>query len=300
MTWPSYLSRELFHLGGKAITPVSLLGALATIVLAVALGRLAGRFTRRFFVARSAANAGTAYAAARIAQYTVVITGILIGFDTFGFSLGWLATFGTFLSVGVGFGLQQIVQNFVCGLIVLIERPVKKGDFIRVGDLSGTVDAIAMRATRVITDDGVAVFVPNSELVTGRLVNLSAPTTSYRIRVAVGAAHGTDPALVRGELLEVAARHKRVLREPAAAVLFRDFGESALLFELCVWLDDPHDESEVASELRFGIDAAFREAGIVIAVPQRHVHFKGTPPQGSAAAERAAPEEGAPGAVAPS
>lgn len=289
MTFPSYLTTTLFHIGGKPITPISLLGAIASVIIAIGLGRVAARMARRFLERRSGVTAGTAYASSRIVQYTVMVVGVLIGFDTAGFSLSSLAAFGTFLSVGVGFGLQNIVQNFVCGLILLVERPVKKGDFVRIGDVSGTVDEIAMRATRVLTRDGVAVFVPNSELITGRLVNQSAPTTDYRVRIAVGAAYGSDTGLVRDVLLQIAAEHPKVLTDSAPYVFFRDFGDSALMFELCVWLNDPHEEPVVTSELRFAIDAAFRAAAIEIPFPQRDVHVRSglAPPLAGAARPQA-------------
>lgn len=274
MTLPAYLTTTLFHIGGKPITAVSLLGAVASVIVAIGLGRLAARMTQRFLARRSGLAPGSAYATARILQYAVVVTGVLVGFDTVGFSLSALAAFGTFLSVGIGFGLQNIVQNFVCGLILLVERPVKKGDFVRIGDIAGTVDEIAMRATRVLTRDGVAVFVPNSELITGRLVNQSAPTTTYRVRIGVGAAYGSDPKQVRDVLVEVGRAHPQVLTDHAPEVFFRDFGDSALMFELCVWLDDPHHEPEVTSDLRFAIDAAFRAAAIEIPFPQRDVHIR--------------------------
>jgi len=280
--WTSYLHMELFRLSGAPVTPASILGLCASLLVAVVVGRWVRVLARRFFVGRG--GEGTAYAMARMAQYAVVTVVVLFGLDNFGLSLGSLAAVGAFLSVGVGFGMQNIVQNFVSGLILLVERPVKRGDFVKTGDTVGVVDEIAMRATRIITRDGAAIIVPNSELISGRVVNLSAPTTAYRVRVAVGVAYGSDTALVKETLLDVARREPRLIESRAPEVYFRDFADSALAFELCVWLDDPRGEPAVTSDLRFAIDAAFRAAGIEIPFPQRDVHLKQEAGPGPAAA----------------
>jgi potassium efflux system protein len=293
--WVTYFTTELFRLSGASVTPASLLVFLGTLIGAILAGRLIRRVTTRFLIRRGGAQAqGTAYAVARIAQYSVALIIVLVGLDNVGLSLSALATFGTFLSVGIGFGLQNIVQNFVSGLILLIERPVQKGDFVRVGDTAGTVEEIAMRATRIITRDGVAIIVPNSELISGRVVNLSAPTSTYRVRVAVGVAYGSDTSTVRRVLLDVAGGEPRVLEAPPPAVFFRDFADSSLAFELCVWLQDPHEEPLATSDLRFAIDAAFREAGIEIPFPQRDLHLRSGLPTPSPAAPSDAPSTPAP------
>jgi small-conductance mechanosensitive channel len=214
-----------------------------------------------------------AYALGRILQYLVVTFGVLIALDTMGFSLKALAAAGAVLAVGIGFGLQNIAQNFASGIILLIERPVQKGDFVDVGDAVGTVEDIAMRATRILTRDGVQIIVPNSELVSGRVVNRSAPTTLSRARLTVGVAYGSDTERVRSALLAVAAAEPRVLRDPVPSVFFKDFGDSALIFDLAVWIDKPQLELMITSDLRFAIDRAFREAGLVIAFPQRDLHL---------------------------
>lgn len=272
MSWLALLHVELFELSGTKVTPVSILGLLASLLIAVVIGGWARRLAQRFLLGRG--GQGTAYATSRIAQYLVTTGIVLVGLDNFGLSLGSLAAVGTFLSVGVGFGMQNIVQNFVSGLILLVERPVQRGDFVRSGDTVGVVDEIAMRATRIITRDGAAIIVPNSDLITNRVVNLSAPTSAYRARVAVGVAYGSDTALVKRTLLDVAARDPRVLDSRPPEVYFRDFADSALAFELCVWIERPQDEPTVTSDLRFAIDAAFRGAKIEIPFPQRDVYIK--------------------------
>ncbi len=271
-TSPINLHTELFHLSGAPVTLEAIVALVASIVIAVVVGQWVKRIARRFFGRRG--DAGSAYAIARIAQYVVVAAIVAVGLDNFGLSLKSIAALGAFLSVGIGFGMQNIVQNFVSGLILLIELPVKQGDVVRAGNTVGIVDEIAMRATRIRTRDGVAIVVPNSELVTGRVVNLSAPTPVYRARVSVGVAYGSDTARVKETLLVVARRDARVLVDHPPEVYFREFADSALTFELCVWLDDPFSDEVVTSDLRFAVDAAFREAGIEIPFPQRDLHIK--------------------------
>ncbi len=272
MIWLDYLHADLFRLSGAPVTPASILALLVTLLGAGLAGRWVQRLARRLLL-RSGGE-GAAYAMARIAQYAVVSVIVMVGLENFGLSLGSLTAVGAFLSVGVGFGMQNIVQNFVSGLILLIERPVKRGNVVRTGETIGVVDEIAMRATRIITRDGVAIIVPNSELITGRVVNLSAPTTVYRARVTVGVAYGSDTARVKDTLIALARRDPRVLEGRPPEVYFREFADSALTFELCVWLDDPQIEPDVTSDLRFAIDAAFREAGIEIPFPQRDLHLR--------------------------
>lgn len=282
-----HLRYPLFSLSGRPVTMLALFALLVTVLLSVLGGLLARRALQRLLLRRGSAEKGLAYAIGRIGQYVVVITGLLLGLDNVGFSLTTLATLGAVLTVGIGFGLQNITQNFISGLILLLERPVQQGDFVSVGDLVGRVDEIALRATRVISRDGVAVIVPNSALITATVINLSAGMPNYRARVKVGVAYGSDLTKVRDVLLELAAAHEEVLAEPAPHVFFRDFGDSSLDFELTVWLADPQHDPYVSSDLRFAIDAAFRLGGIEIPFPQRDLHLRvdpATPPAGSGTA----------------
>jgi potassium efflux system protein len=268
------LHTVLFKLSGTDVTPIALIIFAVTLVISILIGNIARRATSRFLLRRGGpSHEGVAYASGRIIQYLIVALGAISALDTLGFSLQSLAALGAVLAVGIGFGLQNIAQNFASGIILLIERPVQKGDFINVGDTVGTVEDISMRATRIITRDGVQIIVPNSELVAGRVMNRSAPTPHARVRIRVGVAYGTEATRVRDVLLEVAKTSFRTLKEPPPTVYFSDFAESALVFDLAVWIDNPPDESSIASELRFSIDRAFRAAGIVMAFPQRDLHI---------------------------
>jgi small-conductance mechanosensitive channel len=265
---------ELFRLSDTPVTPLSIVILLVTLLLTLVLGSLARRALTRALSKRSAAKVGLAYAIGRITQYAVVMLGVVFALDNFGLDLGALAAVGAVLSLGIGFGLQNIVQNFISGLILLIERPVQKGDFVVAGDTVGTVTEIEMRATKIVSRDGVAIIVPNSQLITATVVNQTQPSSKKRVSVQVSVAYGTDTGLVKQTLHGVADGHPEVLKEPRAEVFFKSFGDSALDFELAVWLDHPEPELTVASDLRFAIDRAFRDKKIEIPFPQRDVHLR--------------------------
>jgi small-conductance mechanosensitive channel len=267
------LRRELFKLSDTPVSMLSILIFLLGIAITLTVSKLARRAMMSYLEKRNA-PAGAVYAAGRILQYILVVSGTLVCVDTLGVDVGTLAALGAMLSVGIGFGLQNITQNFISGIILLIERPIQKGDFVVVGEIVGTVIEIEMRATKVLSRDGVAMIVPNSEFVSGRVFNQSHPTTRKRVRIAVGVAYGTDTTLVRETLIAIGLSHQMVLKDPAPIVLFNRFGDSSLDFELAVWLDSPEREPVIMSELRFEIDRVFRQKGIEIPFPQREIHVR--------------------------
>lgn len=281
------LDSRLFQLGAAEITVSRVLVLVAVLLASVVIARILRGSIERLLGRRREARAGVAYAVGRMVQYLVILVGAIIGFSVVGVDLTALAAVGAILTVGVAFGLQSAAQNFISGLILLLERPVQKGDFIIVGDTVGTVHDISMRATRVVSRDGISIIIPNSKLVSDAVHNQSQPTTVYRVRVKVGVEYGSDTELVRATLREVGRAHPAVRDEPSPVVFFREFGASALEFELAVWLDDPRPEPAVTSDLRFAIDRAFRERGVVIAFPQLDVHVRDDSQARRSRAERA-------------
>jgi potassium efflux system protein len=268
------LREELFRISNTPVSLLSLLLFFVGVALTLILAKGARTAVGKFLGARRGAPAGVAYAMGRITQYAVGTAGVLVSLDTLGIDLGSLAAFGAVLSVGIGFGLQTITHNFISGIILLIERPVQKGDFVVVGDVVGTVTEIEMRATKVVSRDGVAMIVPNSEFISARVVNQSHPTSRKRVQIRVGVAYGSDTALVRDTLVAIALDHPKVLHDPAPVVFFRNFGDSTLDFDLAVWLDHPEPEPVVTSDLRFTIDRVFREKKIELPFPQREVRLR--------------------------
>jgi potassium efflux system protein len=268
------MAREpLVSLAGGPITAASILTALLIVMVSYVLARMAGRAVTRLLERRDAEHRAR-FALAKITRYVVLVIGILVAVRSLGIQLDALLAASAVLLVGIGFGLQNIAQNFVSGLILLIERPVARGDFVQIGQAFGSVADVGMRATRVITRDEVTIIVPNSELITSQVINHSVPTPNLRITVRVGVAYGSDVPRVRDVLLAVARADEEVLPAPAPEVRFDEFGDSSLGFSLLTWIANPREDQRVASRLRFAIDAAFRTAGIQIPFPQRDVHIR--------------------------
>jgi potassium efflux system protein len=218
-------------------------------------------------------DAGARHAFTTLCRYAIVALGTILTFNTLGIrwtSLQWLIAA---LGVGLGFGLQEIVANFVSGLIVLFERPYRVGDFVTVGAVNGTVTRIRIRATTVRDLERRELIVPNKNFITGELINWSLTDKILRITVPVGVAYGSDTASTEKLLLKVARENPEVLAEPEPAALFLGFGDNSLNFELRVFIDDPMKRFTIMHQLHRSIDDEFRLAGIVIAFPQRDVHL---------------------------
>ncbi len=214
--------------------------------------------------------------------YVGFVAAVLISFVLAGVDLSGLAIVSAALAVGIGFGVQEIANNFISGLILLFERPIRAGDFISVGEVEGFVRKISIRATEVETLDNQNVLVPNSELVSGRVTNWVLRDTHGRLRLLVGVAYGSDVERVREILESVAREHSDVItdgRAPAPRALFMGFGDSSLDFELRARIHRIERRFSVRSDLNFAIDKAFREAGITIPFPQRDLHIVSYPEQ---------------------
>ncbi len=203
-----------------------------------------------------------------------IIVAAAVGISALGLDLSNLAIVAGALSVGIGFGLQNVVNNFVSGLILLVERPVQVGDWVVVGDKQGYVRRIKVRATEIQTFDRASVFVPNSQLISEAVTNWTYADKMGRVIIPVGVAYGTELRTVMKILTEIGQSHPEVLKQPAPAALFRGFGDSALNFELRCFLADVERTISVTSDLCLAIDDAFREAGIEIPFPQQDVYIK--------------------------
>ena len=207
--------------------------------------------------------------------YAGLLVAVAAGISTAGIDLSNLAIIAGALSVGIGFGLQNVVNNFVSGLILLVERPVKVGDWIVIGEHQGYVQRINVRATEIQTFQRSSVIIPNSELLSSALVNWTHKDAVARIDVPVGVSYHSDVERVRETLFEVAESHPEVVRRPEPVVLFTAFGDSALDFELRCFVAQADEVFRIATEIRFEIVRLFRERGIEIPFPQRDVHLRG-------------------------
>jgi small-conductance mechanosensitive channel len=263
----------LVHLAGGPITIGALVLGLVIVIVAYVSAGVASRAVARVLARHGLAD-GSRFALAKITRYMIVLVGVFVAVMSLGIRLDALLAASTVVLVGIGFGLQNIAQNFVSGLILLIERPVALGDFVQIGQTFGSVVDVGLRATRVVTRDQVTIIIPNSELVTGQVINHSVPTPDLRIAIRVGVAYGSDTAHVRETLLSVARTDPELLADPAPEVRFEEFGDSSLAFSLLVWIANPRDDLRAASRLRFAIDTRFRAESIEIPFPQRDVHIK--------------------------
>lgn len=215
------------------------------------------------------------YATTLLLRYVLVIAVVLLLAHRMGIGWGQVQWLAAAISVGLGFGLKEIFENFVSGLVVLFERPVRVGDTVTVGDTTGTVTRIRIRATVVRDGDNRELLVPNRELITGRLINWTLTEPRLRLTLPIGVAYGSDTGLVERVLLDVARRHPNVMREPAPAVIFVGFGDNALQFALHVHVERIEVLGSTRHDLNKAIDRAFRDAKIEMPFPQRDVHVRG-------------------------
>ena len=276
-----------FQVGGVTIAPIEIAIAVAVFVLILSGTRVVQRTLDVRVLPQTRLDIGVRETLRTLTGYLGLVFAGLVAVSVAGLDLSNLAIVAGALSVGIGFGLQAIVNNFVSGLILLFERPIKVGDWVVIGAHQGYVKRIRVRSTEIETFDQSAVIVPNSDFISQSIINWTHTNRVCRVIVPVHVAHGTDTQQVHDILLQVARDHPQVLRMPEAHVLFMSFGESALHFELRVFARDTDYYLSLASELRFAIDQKFREAGIVIPYPQRDLHIRtGTMDRGRARVDR--------------
>ncbi|UCD81001.1 MAG: mechanosensitive ion channel family protein, partial [Desulfobacterales bacterium] len=268
-------------------------------LILTALGLLYGAFLVSWAIqailmedvfSRRGLDPGARMSIARLIHYALVLVGFILALFALGFDLKNITILGGALGVGIGFGLQTIVNNFVCGLIMLFERPVKVGDTIELNGQQGIIKKVGLRSTVVQTYDNSEIVVPNSDLITNQVTNWTLGERLSRIRIPVGVAYGSDVPLVMNTIRECAADNQTVLKHPAPKVLFVNFGDSSLDFELRVWVADFDTRLQVVSELHQEIDRRFRELNIEIPFPQTDLHLRSIDAPAAAALNGRVPE----------
>lgn len=258
---------------------------LADLAFAVVVGILTAAAARNLpavleilLLRRLDVEPGTRYAYATLLRYLLVGVGVVVVFSTMGGSWSEIQWLVAALGVGIGFGLQEIVANFVSGLVILFERPIRVGDIVTVGDTTGVVSRIRIRATTITNWDRQELLVPNKEFITNRLLNWSLSDPVNRITVDVGVAYGSDVTLALQLLAEAAREHPNVLSEPEPLITFDNFGDNSLNLKMRCYLPNIERRLLTRSELLVTINRKFADAGIVIAFPQRDVHLDATGP----------------------
>lgn len=276
-----------FNIGGVHIPSIAkLFYAIIVFVVVMALTRLVQTGVKQGPLAHSRVDAGVQNSLITLIGYGGLVVALFLGISALGFDLSNLALIAGALSVGIGFGLQSIVNNFVSGLILLFERPIKVGDWIITNSGEGTVKKISVRSTEIETFDRSSIIIPNSELIAAPVTNWTHKNKIGRVTVPVGVSYSSDPEKVKEILLKCAKEHPKVVSYPEPFVTWMNFGDSSLDFEIRAYLRDISDGLSVRTDLRFAIFKALAEAGIEIPFPQRDVHVKSWP-EGNIAAKSA-------------
>ena len=261
------LNVVLFRLGDAEVTISALIKVVVLLALLVFFVRRLSRFIDRQLGRRPSFDSGTRVFAVKLVHYTLMIVGTMAILQTFGIKLTAFAVLAGAIAFGVGFGLQQIISNFVSGLIIMFERPIKVGDRIEIGTLEGNVTEIGMRRTTVVTSDNIAILVPNSRFITDNVVNVRYHAGHVRVRLSVNVAPSADPAVVRRSLLDVARAHPDVLAEPPPAVRLLALQPAGNMgFELQVWNSSRIDARDsLVSDLNFAIREKLLATGVNLA-----------------------------------
>ena len=270
-----FFLRPLFHLGATEVSLVSLIKFVVMMTLVVVTARLVRRLLDMRLLAKLPMSLGLRDAIGRLAGYFVLVLGVMVALQTLGVDMTSLTVLAGALGIGIGFGLQNIVSNFISGLIILVERPIKLGDRVEVGGIQGDVVRIGGRSTSIRTNDNIDMIIPNAEFISSLVVNLSHGDRKVRIRLPFGVSYGSIPREVEKAALEVAAANRHTLRDPPPSVRFIGFGDSSLNFELRLWTEDlAHRPGLFRSDLYFALWEKFQEQQIEIPFPQRDLHLR--------------------------
>lgn len=289
-----WLDFSLIKTSQYHLTLGQLLTAIAVVVVTFYVSKLARDNIIRFTQRQSKVSMSQIYALTRFAHYLLLFIGFVLALSILGIDTGKIALVASALGVGVGLGLQEIVKNFVSGIVILVEKSLKVGDFIELESSAfGIVKEINFRSTVIRTNDNVDILIPNAELVTNRVINWTLDERVARVRIPFSVAYGSDKELVRKAVLEAAASVSHTLQtdKHRPTVWFSSFGDSSLDFLLGVWVD--YDAvirpAALRSDYLWAIDDAFRKYGIEIPFPQRDVYIKKVP---EAAASLSPPDAG--------
>lgn len=271
---------KLFSLGGENVSLSDLVKVLVFILFIFWFARFVRRLLNEKIFSRTHIDRGAQHAISTVTSYLIIAIGLIVGLRLVGVSLSSIAVILGAVSIGIGFGLQNIANNFLSGLIILFERPIQVGDRVEIGNVVGDVVRISVRSTTILTNDNIAVIVPNSNFISSTVINWSHHgDRRIRFHITVPVAYNSDVKLAQKAMLEAAAEHPDVLKYPEPNVRFMEFGSSALIFELRVWtvslIERP---GKITSDLNFAIYDKFKKYGIEIPFPQHDIHLRSAIP----------------------
>src|SRR5829696_8769980 len=271
----TYLTRQ-FTFGRITVSVSSVIIGVFVLLLTIFVARWSSVLIERRLANRRHIDSGLRYTICRLVKYVIVMVGLLVALkQAFAIDLTSIAVLFTALSVGIGFGLQYIAADIASGFILLFERPIRIGDFVTIGEDEGDVQSINLRTTVVTTNDRIAIIVPNSKLVSQRVVNWSYGDPRARIAIPIGVADDSDIQLVTDTLIESAQDVDNVLSDPPARVQFLKFGDYSLDFRLLVWTNQPRRHVQIRSDINYRIARLFRERSITIPYPKQEFVLKG-------------------------
>lgn len=271
-----YLNYPFVDQNGFKVSILSLLLLVLIIIISAIISRYLRRFLQKRVLPKFHMGMGLQFTLLRLVHYVIVALGVLYSIKVgFSVDLTSIAVILGFLSVGIGFGLQYLASDIASGFILLFERPVRVGDWVSLSDkMEGRVEDISLRSTVVVTNENIAVIVPNSKLVQEKFVNYSYGSKNVRLNIPVTVANGSDLDHVSTALLEAAKSVEQVLDEPKSQVHFSGFGDAGLNLEIRVWINEPRSHTVIQSHVNFAIERAFKKYKIEIANPQLDLHFR--------------------------
>ena len=268
-------NRTLFKIGDSEISIGTIVVFFASFYLLIVVSKNVRLILLNKILAKSKLKKSFRESIANGVRITMMLIGTIIIIQAVGIDLSALSLLAGALGVGIGFGFQKVTDNLISGLTILVEEPIKVGDRVEVGEVSGDIVNISLRATTIVTNDNISIIVPNSEFISSQVINWSHNNRIIRFRLPVGVSYEEDPEIIKKLLLEVADENPNVQKEPKPKVFFEKFGDSSLDFKLGIWTSSHTDKPEfIRSEINYAIFKKFKENNIKIPFPQRDVHIK--------------------------
>ena len=269
------LDSVAFIIGDSRISVLAVMKGILSMVLLVWVAVIVSDIVERRVQSLPNLTPSVRVLFGKLTKVALIVLAVVVALETIGIDLTAFAVFSGALGVGIGFGLQKIVSNLISGVILLLDKSIKPGDVIAVGDYYGWIDSLGARYASVVTRDGVELLIPNEDLITQRVENWSHSNRFVRLHIPVGVSYNADVRLAMQLCLDAAASAARVLKEPPSTCLLRGFGDNSVDLELRVWIEDPEKgRANVTSEVLLGVWDRFKESGIEIPFPQRDLHVR--------------------------